>query len=239
VRRVTTGTPPVIVPDRLAGVERTVLLFTKPGVPGRVKTRLIGELTAAAAAELHGALLADILDNLSTGRFRLELRWSLEEGEEPPDLGLPASRQEGRDLGERLFRALEEAAAAGALVAAVGSDHPELSASGVEAAFEALEAGADLVLGPAADGGYYLIAARPDAVQRSLFAGVPWSTPAVLEETLARAARSGLLCHLLPRGWDVDTAADLAALAVRLAAGAAHCPATERLLAGWGRLERR
>lgn len=219
-------------------MERVVLLFTKPGVPGRVKTRLIGELTAGEAAALHRALLADLLRNLSGGAFRLELRWALEEGEEAPALGYPAARQEGGDLGERLYRALAAAAGGGALVAAVGSDHPELTAARVEEAFAALEGGADVALGPAADGGYYLVAVRPEAACRDLFADIPWSTAAVLAATVRRAAAAGLTVHLLPPGRDVDTPEDLARLAARLPGGGVACPATERLLASWGRLER-
>jgi hypothetical protein len=217
-------------------VERVVLLFTKPAVPGRVKTRLIGELTGTEAAALHRAFLEDVLGNLAAGDFRLELRWAVDDGEEPPCLGYPAARQEGSDLGERLHRALETATADGALVAAVGSDHPEIPASRVEEAFAALEGGADVALGPADDGGYYLVALRPGAVRRELFADIPWSTPAVLAETVRRAAAAGLAVRLLPPGRDVDTPGDLAALTARLVAGEATCPATARLLASWGRL---
>lgn len=219
-------------------MERVVLLFTKPAVPGRVKTRLIGELTAAEAAELHRALLEDVLAHLAGGDYRLEVHWALDPGERAPALGLPARTQRGRDLGERLYAALSSVAAGGALTAAVGSDHPEMSASRLEEAFEILEAGTDVVLGPAADGGYYLIALRPEGVREELFADIPWSTPAVLEETLERASRLGLSRRLLPAARDVDTAEDLAALAARLASGEGASPATERLLASWGRLER-
>lgn len=219
-------------------MERIVLLFTKPGVPGRVKTRLIGELTPGEAAALHRALLTDVLRNLRGGRFRLELRWALEEGERAPVLGYPAAPQEGHDLGERLYRALADVAVAGAFVAAVGSDHPELTAARVDEAFAALEDGADVALGPTDDGGYYLVAVHPGAVRRELFTDIPWSTSAVLAETLSRAGAAGLAVHLLPPGRDVDTPEDLARLAARLPAGGSVCPATERLLASWGRLER-
>ncbi|NJL28917.1 MAG: DUF2064 domain-containing protein, partial [Thermoanaerobaculia bacterium] len=66
----------------------------------------------------------------------------------------------------------------------MGSDHPELDAARVEEAFARLATGADVVLGPSEDGGYYLIALAPGAVVPELFTGVPWSTSGVLEATL-------------------------------------------------------
>src|SRR6476469_3519849 len=81
---------------------RALLLFTKPAREGRVKTRLIGDLTAAEAAALHGAFLADLLDRLLDGDFELRIAWALEPGEEIPAGPWPGLRQEGSDLGERL-----------------------------------------------------------------------------------------------------------------------------------------
>jgi rSAM/selenodomain-associated transferase 1 len=217
-------------------VDRCLLLFTKPARPGRVKTRLIGDLTAEQAADLHGALLADALAELGGGAYDLHLAWALEEGESPPALALPAKEQRGADLGERLYRALAEAGRRYPLVAAVGSDAPTLSRSRVEAAFDLVAAGCDLALGPAEDGGYYLVAARADRLAPELFADIPWSTGAVLERTLDRGRRLGLNCRLLPTARDVDTPADLAALIALLDGGGANCPRTRSLLAAWGRL---
>ena len=181
----------------------------------------------------------------------------------PPGCAVDAVAQRGADLGERLYRAL--AAAAGEHpggVAAVGSDHPALPLARVRAAFAAL-ADHDVALGPADDGGYYLIALRPGAVHRDLFAGVAWSTDTVRRETEERCRRRGLSVALLPQEPDVDEPADLERLARALAAGAdpdadsgtascndpgsdpgtdpvpgpaADCPRTRRLLAAWGRL---
>jgi len=222
---------------------RRLLLFTKPARQGQVKTRLIGDLTAAQAAELHAAFLGDLLERLVAGRFALDLAWAVGPGEAVPEAfwpGVGSVRQEGADLGERLHRALAAAAAGGAAaVAALGSDHPTVEVEVVEQAFAAIEAGADVALGPAEDGGYYLIALAAGAVRRRLFADVPWSTPGVLAATLARCAELGLRVRLLPAAADVDTPADLARLAACLApAGpaASRCPRTRALLARWRRL---
>jgi glycosyltransferase A (GT-A) superfamily protein (DUF2064 family) len=140
-------------------------------------------------------------------------------------------------LGERLFNALSDAAAEHALVGAVGSDHPELSPVRIEEAFAALTAGADVTLGPAHDGGYYLIALRREALSPQLFTGVPWSTGEVLARTLERCAELGLAVALLPPAADVDTPADLARLAAALAESRApDCPRTRALRQDWGML---
>jgi rSAM/selenodomain-associated transferase 1 len=222
--------------------QRRLLLFTKPAREGRVKTRLIGDLTAGQAAELHAAFLDDLLSRLSRGSFELAVAWALEPGEAAPAPlreGVGSVRQQGEGLGERLYGALAAAARQAAAVAAVGSDHPTLEVDLVERAFAAVEAGAEVALGPAEDGGYYLIALAAGAVRRRLFEQVPWSTSGVLPATLARCDELGFAVALLPVATDVDTPADLARLAARLApAGpaAASCPRTRELLARWRRL---
>lgn len=215
---------------------RRLLLFTKPAVPGRVKTRLHGTLTPEQAAQLHQAFVDDVLERLAPGAFELTIAWALAPGEAVPSGPWPGVVQRGEDLGDRLFTALSEAALGGAAVAALGSDHPTLPLAGVEAAFERIEAGAPVVIGPSLDGGYYLIALAPSAVRRELFAGVPWSTSEVLATTLARAAELGLGVELLPAGADVDTPADLDRLAEDLAESPTACPRTRALLTAWGRL---
>ena len=216
-----------------------LLLFTKPARPGRVKTRLVGPgLSAEQAAALHEAFLGDLWERLAGAPgFALRLAWALEEGEAVPEGRGPATVQRGDDLGERLFRALSEAALEHPLVAAVGSDYPELSAGRVEEAFAALAGGADVAIGPAHDGGYYLIAVRCAALSPRLFAGVPWSTGEVLAATLDRCAELGLAVALLPREADVDTPADLTRLAASIAESrGSSCPRTRALLQDWGML---
>jgi rSAM/selenodomain-associated transferase 1 len=219
------------MPDRVA------LLFTKPSVPGRVKTRLIGDLSAAEAAELHAAFVADLLDRMEGGSFELRLAWALEAGEEAPPSDLIAVIQDGADIGERMYRALQDAAVDEMSVAAIGSDVPGLQRSDLEEAFERLESGLfDVVLGPALDGGYCLIALRSEALHPEIFEGVSWSTSQVLEETLERCSRLGLRTHQLRSTSDVDTPFDLGRLAIDLASGRVKAPQTERLLRRWNRL---
>jgi rSAM/selenodomain-associated transferase 1 len=211
---------------------RRLLLFTKPAREGRVKTRLIGDLTAAEAAGLHAAFLEDLLGRLREGDFELRLAWALDPGEEIPAGPVPGVRQEGNDLGERLYRALSsvEAGASAEVVMALGSDHPTLELELVERAFEKVEAGADVVLGPAEDGGYYLIALRAAAVHPRLFEDIAWSTERVLPATLERCRELGLAVELLPMASDVDTPDDLRRLAARMAEDDLGCPRTRDLI---------
>ncbi|HEX9940379.1 MAG TPA: TIGR04282 family arsenosugar biosynthesis glycosyltransferase [Thermoanaerobaculia bacterium] len=220
----------------MSAPSRRLLLFTKPAREGRVKTRLIGDLTAAEAAALHRAFREDLLDRLRTGDFELRLAWALDPGEEVPAGPVPGVRQQGEDLGERLYRALSAAAQDAAAVAALGSDHPTLPLELVHRAFERVEAGADVVLGPAEDGGYYLIALRAAAVAWRLFEEIDWSTERVLPATLERCRELGLAVELLPAAADVDTPDDLRRLAARLACDDLGCPRTRELLGAWRRL---
>ena len=215
---------------------RRLLLFTKPAREGRVKTRLIGDLTAAEAALLHAAFLDDLLERLREGDFELRLAWALDSGDDLPAGAVPGIRQEGDDLGERLYRALSGAAEEVSSVMALGSDHPTLPLERIHQAFEALERGARVVLGPAEDGGYYLVALRSDAVSRRLFQDIPWSTAGVLPATLERCRELGISPELLPVAADVDTPEDLRRLASRMVSGDLGCPRTRELLRLWQRL---
>lgn len=230
---------------------RRLLLYTKPGVPGRVKTRLTTELTPEQAAAIHRAFVDDLLERLARGAFELRIAWALAPGEAVPESApspepgpeapaAPASlRQEGADLGERLYRGLHAAATAdgGAVaVAALGSDHPTVDLDVLAEAFERVEAGADVVLGPSLDGGYYLIVVAARALTPELFTGIDWSTERVLEQSVARIEAAGLRLEQVAAALDVDTPDDLRRLAEELAgADPALCPRTRTLLAklGW------
>jgi rSAM/selenodomain-associated transferase 1 len=217
-------------------LSRRLLLFTKPAREGRVKTRLIGDLTAAEAAALHAAFLDDLVDRLREGDFELQLAWALDAQDELPAGPVAGVRQQGDDLGERLYLTLSESARDGSSVMALGSDHPTLPLALVHEAFERLEKGAEVVLGPAEDGGYYLIALRSYVVDLDLFRDIAWSTDRVLRETLERCKSLGLAVELLPPASDVDTPEDLRRLAARLASDDLGCPRTRDLLRAWQRL---
>jgi rSAM/selenodomain-associated transferase 1 len=111
------------------------------------------------------------------------------------------------DLGQRMAASFEQAFAAGAEAAVLtGSDVPGLNSQIVRAAFEALDA-SPVVIGPASDGGYYLIGMR--APGAPLFEGIEWSSERVLVQTEALAGAQGLVVARLSELHDVDTVEDL------------------------------
>lgn len=193
---------------------RTLCVFVKLPRAGTVKTRLAAALGPELAAALYRVLVQRVLETTAPARGEHERLVFYD----PPDAGeamrawLPAGRlrrQSGGDLGARMADAFARAFARGAQrVAIVGSDVPSLTREDVREAFDALEH-RDVVLGPAHDGGYYLVALR--GPRPSLFADVAWSTPGVLGETLTRAASAGLAVQQLPPRRDVDTLEDLRA----------------------------
>jgi uncharacterized protein len=206
---------------------RTVVIMARPLVRGAVKTRLATALGEDGALEVYARLLRGSLDaaeRVTDARLVL--------AEAPAD-SCPAAdplsgrderwqrvRQNGDGLGERLAAMFSAMFADGAgAVVIVNSDSPALPPEYLEQAFEHLEPGrADLVLGPAADGGYYLIGAGRRTWEagassvEELLASSPMSTPALLEHTLRAAQTAGLRVAQLPMWVDVDEPADLGVL---------------------------
>lgn len=219
-----------------------VVVFTKPAIPHRVKTRLIGELTAEQAAELHRAFVGDVLDELRRGSMELSIAWALASDEGVPNwpeaVGIEGFPQRGDGLGERLYHGLSRALRDRPMAAAIGSDHPELRWQTVADARQHLLDGADVVLGPSEDGGYYLVGVTRDGLQKRLFEDIDWSTERVLDQTLERAQELDARVELLPPGTDVDVAEDLHRLIDRIGSGEVSCPRTESVLRAWGRWTR-
>ena len=187
-------------------------MIAKAPAPGRAKTRLVPPLRPAEAAGLQEAMLLDTLDAC---RAEVEdvaiLHADAEEAAELSRIA-PGARlvmQKGRGLEEALGRTLDDHLGDGP-VAIVSSDIPAFPAGSLDRAFARLDEGADIVLGPAFDGGYWLVAMRefhPEPLRE-----IPWSTPAVLAVTLERCRAAGLRAELLEPWRDLDTAVDLAFL---------------------------
>lgn len=195
---------------------RLIVFARRPEV-GRVKTRLIPVLGAAGAARLHHRMLVRTLgwarDLAEATPLSLELRMDGPPGAPSGSATGPTRvREQGPgDLGDRMARAVEDsltgADTAPQRVVIIGTDCPDLSAEIVTSAFAELERH-DVVLGPAADGGYYLIALRAPA--RELFSGIDWGTDRVYEQTISRAREAGLSVASLEVLEDVDRPEDLA-----------------------------
>jgi len=193
---------------------QALIVFVKSPEPGEVKTRLMPALGADLAAELYRALCEEVLQATvpEAGEYERLVFFAPPEAAEAVRAWLPGLRivpQSGDDLGARMTAAFARAFERGAeRVAIIGTDAPGVSRQGVVEALDALD-DADVVLGPAVDGGYYLMAlGRPHP---HLFEGVRWSTPTVLEETLSRAGAAGLRTRTLAPLADIDTPEDLRA----------------------------
>jgi uncharacterized protein len=198
---------------------RMLLVVAKQPAPGQTKTRLCPPLTGEMAAQLYSCFLADTLDIMRRvpGVSRTIAYLPEDAGgyfrRLAPDLSLTPQR--GESLGERLDHLIVDALANGAAqVVVMDSDSPTLPPAYVAQAFEELAAGADVVLGPCQDGGYYLVGmTRPHP---RLLREVQMSTPTVLRDTLAIAAEVGARVALLPQWYDVDTVSELENLRTEL-----------------------
>ena len=197
-----------------------VVIMAKVPYPGQVKTRLCPPLTSWQAASLARAFVFDKIAQVRmlTGA-RAALAYSPESGDDffadvAPDFTLIA--QHGPDLSARLIHTVDYFLSLGdAGVLAIDSDTPTLPTAYLQQAISLLaQPEVDVVLGPSADGGYYLIGMR--TLYRALFEDMPWSTAKVLPETLRRATALGLNVAQLPPWFDVDTPADLAHLKTAL-----------------------
>lgn len=209
----------------------TVIVIAKSPVPGRVKTRLTPPLRPEQAAVLARAALADTL--AAVGRSRLADRRVVALDGEPdgwlPD-GFELVAQRGDGLAQRLAAAFEDVGGPALLV---GMDTPQVTPDLLDAGLAGLANGADAVLGPAADGGYWTIGlARSDP---RVFAGVPMSRASTGAAQRARLAALELETHYLPPLRDVDTYED--ARSVAAAAPASRFAAALRDLARYSAAE--
>ena len=204
--------------------------------PGRVKTRLARALGMDAATALYRAFIRDLADRLAALPYAVT--WAVDPPGVPFTTVVPHARcraQDGGDLGERMARAFAAEFMDGdGAVAMIGADIPHVPAAVFAETAAALGANADVVLGPAEDGGYYLVGLSVPAPV--LFADVAWGTRGVLATTLARAREAGLRTHLLPPTFDVDEPADIERLARLIDGGAVTLPHTAAVLATLRRL---
>ena len=186
-----------------------LVVFLKVPRPGKVKTRLAAAIGGEAACSAYRAIVLQLLANLRS-LPRIELRFDPADGLNEVRAWLQgnwkALPQGDGDLGERLNRCFRDCFQKGARkVVVIGSDCPEVGVRDVRKAWSALDS-CDLVLGPAQDGGYWLVGLR--AFQPRLFEDISWSTSSVLRQTTERAAESGLSATFLRTLRDIDSEED-------------------------------
>lgn len=188
-------------------MKRYLVIFAREPRLGQVKTRLAAHIGKKQCLHLYQAFLKDTLTLArrvscdgrsvayeSSGRSACWIRRQAR--------GFFLFKQEGVDLGERLSRGFERfCGQEPALTVVIGADSPHLPLVYLRKAFAAL-AKADVVLGPAADGGYYLIGLKTPCPR--LFSRMPWGRAQVFARTRARALKSHLRVKILPQWYDVD-----------------------------------
>lgn len=188
-------------------MEDALIIFIKNPVKGKVKTRIAQTAGEDAAHAIYLALMEHtrfITSKVNADRLlfysdaiQWDDPWSAEQFQK--------HLQQGYSLGDRICHAFENAFSRYRRVVIIGSDCPGLSSGIIQQAFELLRE-APMVLGPALDGGYYLLGLQEHTP--CLFEDIDWGTPSVLEQTLAKGARRGISPRLLPILPDIDTEAD-------------------------------
>jgi uncharacterized protein len=192
-------------------VKRALIVFARAPELGSVKTRLAAELGAEEALSIYSDLAERIIAAVRRAdSYDVTVAYTPPRAESLMRTWLGPSvalrpQSEG-DLGERMATAVADLLAAGASrVVLIGTDCPDVTADVVEEAFARLDT-ADVVLGPAGDGGYYLVGMS--RLHRPLFDRIPWSAADTLRSTVERASAHGLSVALLEELRDIDTAAD-------------------------------
>lgn len=190
-----------------------LMIFCKAPVPGQVKTRLMPELTAEQAAELHIELSMETLQRATLSNLCPVQLWCSPTTDHTffataaATYRITLQQQQGADLGERMHHAFCSALAGYSHALLMGCDCPSLTEQDLEQALTALNQKNEVVLAPAEDGGYVLIGLnRPHT---ELFDNMPWGTAQVLGQTRNRIEHYKLRHHELSEQWDLDTPEDL------------------------------
>lgn len=217
-----------------------LVIVAKYPAAGRVKTRLGVTIGFEQSAHLYRAFLCDLHERFSqvATTCSFDLIWACPDDPASlaPIVGAEARilQQRGDNFAERLYHICRDCAALGySRTVILGSDSPQAPTDIVTRALTLLTS-FDVVLGPAEDGGYYLIGLHNQPAPPDLFTGITMSTPQVFAQTLERAATLGLTVDLLEAIGDVDVEEDLWRLARALDAAPSLAPRTHALLQTYG-----
>lgn len=189
-----------------------LLIFARYPELGRVKTRLGREVGDRAALDLYRAMLRDLLQSIGDANDEVEIEVGWTGGDDAAGDELreafgphPLFLQTGATLGDRLVVAFTERIFFhnATKVIAIGTDDPALPRSLIDSAFALLNS-CEYVVGPANDGGYYLIGARAATFRTALFRDIPWGESTVFAETMRRIRTFGATVAVLPLRRDID-----------------------------------
>ncbi len=188
-------------------MDNALIIFIRNPEPGKVKTRLAAAVGAERALAIYRELL-DLTRRAALGSEAEKYLWYshfVDKADGWPESDFRKMLQQGEDLGDRMAYAFETALADHDKAVIIGSDCPYLSPVLLDEAFELLD-DSDFVIGPATDGGYYLLGMNRFAPE--VFQGIEWSTDTVFRETVARIRQSGADYEVLPLLSDVDEIGD-------------------------------
>jgi len=197
----------------------SVLLFVKSLERGKVKSRLAARLGEELTLDLYRSFVLDTVEALTSADASLRIYYyPADSGENVANWigkGFVFAPQRGEDLGERMRNAFADSFSEGlerALL--IGSDIPDLNIAVIGDAFSSLE-NSDAVVGPASDGGYYLIGFRKSSFLPEVFHGINWGSNSVFRETMKLLSVSGYHVRVLDERHDIDTIDDLRAFFLR------------------------
>ncbi len=193
--------------------KRSVILFVKLPEKGNVKSRLAQCMDEDLVLRLYEHMVLDTIDVLTKGRFPFRICFTPADAHDKIVRWLgrrhPLFPQMGYDLGDRMEEAFATVFAGEVEEALlIGSDIPGLTTRIIEEAFDGLLRN-DAVIGPADDGGYYLIGFRKRSFEPAVFHDMAWSTGTVFRETMDRLRGASLKVHVLQELTDIDTMEDL------------------------------
>jgi rSAM/selenodomain-associated transferase 1 len=198
--------------------DRCLLFFVKNPEKGKVKSRLAADIGKKSALCVYKNLVTQMLSNLRRGTFPFYICFHPKRAEKSIKEWLGREYrympQRGNDLGERMRNGFIDGFAMGhGRVLLIGSDIPGLKIHDINEAFKSLKT-MDAVIGPAYDGGYYLIGFREKTFFPQVFEGIAWGTKNVFAQTMKKLKRSRRVVYTLPHLSDIDTAEDLGNLKV-------------------------
>ncbi|TAK33427.1 MAG: glycosyltransferase [Saprospiraceae bacterium] len=183
--------------------QAALILFIKNLTPGKVKTRIAATAGDDMALKIYQTLLAhtrDVALDVAACRYVFYSHF-IEKNDGWPEAAFIKKKQSGADIGERMAHAIGAVLLAHSKAVLAGGDIPGLRPEIIEQAFEYLTSH-DFVIGPASDGGYYLIGMKEP--QPSIFHGIAWSTDKVFAQTVAAIEKLGKTFATLPTLPDVD-----------------------------------
>lgn len=189
-----------------------VIVFAKPPVPGKAKTRLIPALGEQGSANFHAHLVRQTLKNVCDSDLWQVQLWAANQSM-PEFFNLCANEysleihyQQGSDLGERMFHAISESLRQYEKVCLIGTDCPGIDKKLISYTLQQLDT-ADLLVTPAEDGGYVQIAAR--TIKPEVFSNVVWGSNRVMQKTLQNIEQTKLSGIITEPLWDIDIPKDL------------------------------